>query len=57
MPAKKPKQKIPQGKPPSRKSAPPSLEGLTQGVGNLTVTDAARNKFEVFDLNTSVPVM
>ena len=57
MPAKKLKQKILQSKPPSRKSAPPSLKGLTQGVGNRTVTDAARNKFEVFDLNTSVPVM
>ena len=57
MPAKNPKQKIPQGKPPSRKSAPPSLEALTQGVGSLTVTDAARNNFEMFDLNTSVPVM
>ena len=57
MPAKNPKQKIPQGKPPSRKSTPPSLEALTQGVGNLTVTDAAQNKFEMFALNTSVPVM
>ena len=54
MPAKN-KQKIPQGKPPSRKSAPASLKGLTRAVGHLTVTDAARN--EVFDLNTSVPVM
>ena len=41
MPAEKPKQKIPQGKSPSRKSAPPSLEALIQGVGSLIVTDAA----------------
>ena len=55
---KKPKKKIPQGKPP-RKSAPSSLGGLAESLGNLKVKEdeVTKTKIEWFNFDSVVPFM